>query len=146
MGIIPETCERITSEDYKKYSNRKKPGRISVLVNTRSEAVYLVPIGEEHIDFAGRIARKEDYPHLVPSHVDTEIQDSEPVIVGVVTGVCGLEIKLGVRHRIEDLEKAHDLTWRLINDSDLKVGRIRKNRIVIRYTVRNETGKYIDQQ
>jgi len=141
---MTETCQKLDSGTYNKYGNRKRNGRISLLVDTETETIYLVPKEEEHIDFAKRIAEPEHYPKLVPVHVDTEMQDAEPRIVGVITGVCGLEIKLEVRHDAKDLEKAHDIAWKLINISEIHTGKIREDRIVMRYAVRNARSTYMD--
>lgn len=135
----PETCERITLDTYLKYGNRKKDGRISFFVDTRNDSVYLVPRDIEHIEFVKYIAKLHDYSRIIPTHVDTELHGDELFVIGILTGVSGLEIKLNVRHSHEDLEIAHDVTWNLINSSDVKVGKLRENRIVTWYGTREDS-------
>ena len=128
----PETCQKLTPGIYDKYGNRKRNGRISLFIDTNTETAYLVPKEEEHIDFAKRLVQ-QDYSRLVPVHIDTEMRDTKHRIVGMIIGVSGLEVRLGVRHDIEDLKKAHDVAWKLVNSSDIPVGKIREDRIIMRY-------------
>ncbi len=132
-----EICDKLTLDTYIRYGNRKKPGRISFLVDVGTETIYPVPREIEHIDYAMEILGEAPLPdnckRLVPSHIDTQLCDSIPRVVGVITGVSGLEISLGIKHTRDDLRRAHDTIWNLINQGEIGISKVNENKIVERY-------------
>lgn len=116
------------------YGNRKKPGRVSVFTDVENNKIYPVPINEEHINFVKRIATPSYYEKIVPTHIDLERNEKGlEEVVRVITGECGLEIKGGVRHKYEDLKKAHALVFEFINKGEFPIGELKENKIVTRY-------------
>jgi len=65
------------------------------------------------------------------SHVDI-LYDGEIKVIGVITGVCGLEEKLWIRHYKRDLVTAHRKIFDILSISNLKV-ELSENTIVKRY-------------
>jgi len=129
----PKLCEQISLDSYLQYGDRKKPGRISLLCDLEADEIYFVPKEIEHIDFAKILddQNKRNYEKLIPSHVDI-LYDGEIKVIGVITGVCGLEEKLGIRHYKRDLVTAHRKIFDILSISNLKV-ELSENTIVKRY-------------
>ncbi len=124
------------------YGNRKEPGRVSIFTDLRDNNIYIVPRNEEHIDFVKRIASPSEYEKIVPTHIDLRTAaDGIEEVIRVITGESGLEIKGGVKHSYEDLQKAHDLAWQFIDkgcvNGEIRIGKIEENKIVERYLLRN---------
>jgi len=110
-----KSSDRLTYALISEYGDRKVHGRISVIIDTKSNSVYVVPREEEHIEFISRLLGTEELDpmscqYLIPSHIQIGIneQTSEQEVQGFFTGVCGLEIGLGARHPKEALHAAHE--------------------------------------
>ena len=106
----PEICTTLTLDNYLKYGDRKVPGRISLFVNSPNAETYFVPIDTEHIVLAKYLVAKSYariLSDLVPVHIDTQLDAGEPCITGIITGASGMEIGYGVRHSLDELQRAH---------------------------------------
>jgi len=128
---MPRTYESLTHSLLNSFGDRKKPGRLSIFVDVEEERIYAVPRETEHIDYAKKL--NVDYDKLIPVHIDTENYDGLERVVGVVTGVSGLEISGRVRHLASDLEKAHELAWDFIKKGEISVGEVEEDRINYKY-------------
>ena len=99
------------------YGGRKRAGRISILVDTTSGDVHLVPRNIEHIDYvAQQLFKTEDYDEireraqpLIPSHIEVIInpETGREEVTSIHTGDSGLEIRYGVRHPEKALLRGH---------------------------------------
>ncbi len=123
--------ESLTWSTVSSFGGRKEPGRVSVLVDTVDETVYLVPRDMEHIDFAQNVLQRapESMHSLVPSHIDI---DEALEQIKILTGVCGLEILLRVRHSPDELDRAHERTKEYVARGEIPYP-IVDDRIVLDY-------------
>jgi len=123
--------EKLTKDVYMQYGDRKKPGRISVLVDVVSEKIYAVPKYVEHIIYAPKLKKqcKIPYEKLVPAHIDTNGAE----VIGVSAGYSGLEQRMGIRHSEEDLKKAKELIWQFVNSGSIPKGKIMEDAIATKY-------------
>lgn len=122
----------MTRELFEVFGNRKHEGLFAAFVNVRTEEIIPVPIGVEHIEFASRLlhlapsdikAHPDVASHLVASYLQVEMNKEGPIIVGVLTGVCGMNLGYGVRHMREDLEKAHALMLQFALAGDIPLAK-----------------------
>lgn len=109
--------ERLTESLFEEYGNRKKVGRLSIVVDTESFVAYAVPIGVEHIDFLRAGFGKED-SKFVPVHIDL---NSNYDVEAIITGESGVEQGYGVRHTSEQLDIAHQKALELVANSPFLV-------------------------
>ncbi len=134
---------RLTSGLYSSYVGRKGAGIISLVINTRTKEIMLVPQELEHIQFAAKILggsveeivqNPSIAEHLVPVILETEEQPGDPVpkVIGIATGTSGMELGYGVRHTISDLELAHKIALDFASRGDLSID-LRKSVIVKRF-------------
>lgn len=115
---------------FNNYGDRKKQGRLSVLVDVKSGNVHPVPKDKEHIDFARSLGITLE--QLVPSHIDIE-QES----INIITGVCGMEIGFGIRHKRKDLETAHERILEYISNGEIRYQHLGW-KIIYRYVAHHE--------
>lgn len=120
--------------------DRKKPGRLSILVDLVEDKIYAVPCDIEHIDFAREILgfgpeeNGKRYTKLIPSHIDCVKKDGLEIVAGVITGVSGIEIGYGVRHRKEDVSLANVKTLDFVAKGDVEISRDLENEVCMKYT------------
>ncbi len=100
-----EAYEALTENLIKEYGDRKKSGRLSIVVDTTNNEIYPVPQDAEHIDFMRIYFPGRDYKPLVPFHIDME----NGQIVELTHGQTGLELKLGVTHPHSAINSARTL-------------------------------------
>lgn len=136
-----ESYPALTQPILEAYGGRKQKDFICVFVNVKTNEVIPVPINQEHINFAANIlsVRRKDIisnPFLCSHLIPSIIQITNKKIVAVVTGASGLEVGFKVKHKLEDLQKAHTLVWNFINLGDIEVGKIIENRIVERFAIK----------
>ena len=94
--------------------------------------MYPVPETMEHIDFACKILRitlkefleyRQDFikaiENLVPSNI--EIDPTALTVVGIGTGISGMELGYGIRHTEEQLVKAHAIVKEFVENGDFPV-------------------------
>jgi len=119
---------------FNNYGNRKKPGRISIVIDLDEEKIYPVPRKVEHLDFAKD--KFLEHERIIPSHIDLEPNGCGlEKVVGIITGISGLEISGGVRHKKEDLEKAHAISWDFVKNGEIKIGDVKEDEVVYKYSV-----------
>ena len=134
--------DKLTHDTYIQYGDRKKLGRISVLVDVCSSNVYPVPKNIEHIQYAPKLKRQHaiSYEKLVPAHIDTNGME----ITGLSIGYSGLEQKMKVRHTEEDLKKAREIMWDFIRNGLIPVGTLQEDSIASRY-VDKSLDRHVDK-
>lgn len=117
------------------YGGRKKPGRLSIFVDTMTGDVYPVPINVEHVDVARRIwgEDRERLQYVVPVHIDMQ-NDSfgQPWIVELITGESGMEALLHVEHSEEILRKAEACARNVLDRGDIHYAGHFSSRVVRR--------------
>lgn len=111
--------EKLTEETFQQHGNRKKEGRLSLIVDTDAFEAYAVPKNIEHIDFLREHFGKEDSKY-VPAHLDF---NSYKDIQAVIIGESGVEQGYGVRHTEEQLTKARQKVLELIVNSPFQTSR-----------------------
>ena len=126
------------------FLGRKNANALGVVTNVKTLEVFPVPQGTEHKDFVPTLlgidtGDLQDNPslaeHIIPSIIEFEQGTSNPyVIIGVLTGVSGLEIGLGVRHVKQDLEKAHAQVIKFAANGDFDVSDNIKSVINYKYS------------
>ncbi len=130
---------RLTWDIVKNYSDRKEEGLIALIVNTNTGEIHLVPRDIEHVDFVCRLLDinkkelKKDptiVSHIIPSMV---IINQEREVVGVITGVSGLELGWGVRHTREALERVHSIIHKFIENGEVPIGRLERDDIIYKF-------------
>lgn len=108
------------------HGDRKKPGRVSVIVNAATGAVYPVPRDVEHKDYICSLvhttpetlrANPSYIAALIPVHIDL---DAEHCVVGVLTGLSGFEEVYKVRHAPADLLNAHKRALEFVFRGELR--------------------------
>src|SRR3989344_5895139 len=101
----------LSSVDLEQYGDRKKLGRVSLLVDTLNEKIHFVSREMEHIDFIhGLESDSGQYHRYVPVHVDV----NDGMITKMLTGISGVELELKVRHSPKELREAHRLAREFI--------------------------------
>jgi hypothetical protein len=126
--------QKLTHALLEDYGDRKKPGNLSVVTDVLRGIITPVPRDVEHIVFVARYLKvtKEqfkDQPALAARIVPTNIQIENGTVVGVVTGICGMELGLGVRHTPDDLQKAHNLVMQFIAAGEFPAN-LRLNKVI----------------
>ncbi|MDP3917494.1 MAG: hypothetical protein Q8Q42_04395 [Nanoarchaeota archaeon] len=130
----------LTGDVFEKFGNRKRSGRLSLLVDMANENIYAVPIGVEHIDFVRELIGRDSFDTLkmrryIPVHVDRyPTPDWSGDVNGLVTGVSGMEISYGARHTKEDLRGAHQIVRKLIEKSNIEVN-LQEDKVIERYSI-----------
>ncbi|MBW2981990.1 hypothetical protein KY343_03865 [Candidatus Woesearchaeota archaeon] len=124
---MPDIIDVLSRELIEVYGSRKKEGRLSLLVDTTTNEIYIVPKDTEHIEFTKQIGTDPD--KVVPVHVD--FLDGR--VAGVITGESGLEQDLGVRHSHDDLNSANSTVYQLIIGSGLEISPGHRNKICVEY-------------
>lgn len=109
-----QAYEALTDEVVREYGDRKKPGRVSLVVDTLTSDIYLVPKNVEHIDFMKGNFSNRDYGLFVPFHLDMDNED----VVKLTPGESGLEYKLGVEHDNASIAIARVLVFEFIRKGD----------------------------
>ncbi len=131
-------CEGLTWETVRDYSGRKRPGRVSVVVNVPTGEIFPVPREQEHAEFLcellGRTeeeirAHPEYVERIVPVHIDLKKGE----VNYVETGASGSEEVYKVRHEIEDLIVAHQQAMHFIHNGTVKIPPQILTRIDTRY-------------
>lgn len=89
-----QTYEALTDEVIREYGDRKRLGRVSVVVDTLGSAIYVVPRDIEHIDFMALHFPNVNYGPFVPFHIDMDNRE----VADLIPGHTGLEYKLSVVH------------------------------------------------
>jgi hypothetical protein len=107
----------------KEFGSRKKPGRLSLVVDVETSDIYAVPKDTEHIDFIKQF--ETDPSYLVPVHLDF----SGGEVSGVIVGESGIEHGLGVRHSHADLNVANSDAYGLISKSGVQIAEDHKNKV-----------------
>ena len=109
--------EALTDEVIKDYGDRKRPGRVSIVVDTLGNVIYVVPKNIEHIDFMALHFPGVDYRPFVPFHID--ILDGE--VADLIPGHTGLEYKLGVEHDGASVAIARGMAFEFIRKGNKKI-------------------------
>ena len=124
-----------------KLGNRKDSGLLNLIIDVNKEELYIVPHIKEHIEIAAALLKKDKREflndsflgsHLIPSTI--EIKNGE--IIGVLTGVSGMEMGYGFLHTYEQLEKAHTLSLLFIGNGENPKNKGFKDRIIYKYTLK----------
>jgi len=124
-----KTIEKLEWGTFNGFGNRKKTGRLSILVDVNSKQIYPVPLKQEHIDFANRVKGISGLEKLIPSHIDIEEWSG---VIRVITGICGMEINFGIRHTSEDVERAHRIAVDYVKNGEISYESL-KEEIIYRY-------------
>ena len=112
-----QTYEALTDEVIRDYGDRKRPGRVSVVVDTLGNAIYIVPRNIEHIDFMALHFPGRDYSLFVPFHID--MVNGE--VADLIPEHTGLEYKLGVKHDGASIAVARVMTFEFIRKGNKKI-------------------------
>jgi len=124
------------------YFPRKKENQLCLIVDTKEEKIYPVPVKIEHIDFASRIIgykiteNLEDASKIVPSNIIMRVSgmnDISYVVEQIITGVSGMEIGYRLRHSHQQLEKAHELVRKFVDDGEFQKSKNFSEKIIKRY-------------
>jgi len=124
------------------YFPRKKENQLCLIVDTKEEKIYPVPVKIEHIDFASRIIgykiteNLEDASKIVPSNIIMGVSgmnDISYVVEQIITGVSGMEIGYRLRHSHQQLEKAHELVRKFVDDGEFQKSKNFSEKIIKRY-------------
>jgi len=124
------------------YFPRKKENQLCLIVDTKEEKIYPVPVKIEHIDFASRIIgykiteNLEDASKIVPSNIIMGVSgmnDISYVVEQIITGVSGMEIGYRLRHSHQQLEKAHKLVRKFVDDGEFQKSKNFSEKIIKRY-------------
>ncbi len=126
----------LTKRVFAIYANRKKPGRLGLIVDTRDNRVYIVPKDQEHIDYVKHLTKESNFSKLIPSYIDFEKVGNQVIVAGIETGYSGIERILGVKHESEDLEKAHSLVHSIVNKGEIPVVENITSRISFKFSTR----------
>ncbi|MBW2981992.1 hypothetical protein KY343_03875 [Candidatus Woesearchaeota archaeon] len=133
-----KSIEYLSKDVIQEFGGRKQAGVIALIIDVKEKKIYPVPHNLEHVDFAALLLDKKKgelkkNPQLAARLIPSTISIEEGKIVGVLTGVSGLEIGLKVKHKSSDLENAHGMVWACINLSEqlktVSVGKLKINRI-----------------
>lgn len=130
---------KLTPEVFARFGNRKKPGRIGLFVDTRNGDIYAVPKHEEHLDFIKQITDEQNFSKIIPSYIDLKEIGNVEKIFGVETGYSGVEIRLGIRHTPEDLQKAHSLTHVLVSEGEIPLAERIDSKITYKFSSKRKT-------
>lgn len=104
--------------------------------------VYPIPSDIEHVAFASFFLNKEIAdikadPATAQQLVPSIIIIRNDKVVGVATGVSGLEIGYNVRHSREALEATHQLVWQFVRKGELSVSEsLEEDRVIYKYALR----------
>lgn len=112
-----KSCEALTDDVLREYGDRKKSGRVSILVDTIKNEIYLVPRDVEHIDFMNSNFPDRNYEFFVPFHID--LRDGE--VVSLISGETGLEYRLRVQHPPYAVEVARGLTFEFLRKGNKRL-------------------------
>ena len=140
----PKPFNRLSWAVFNGYGSRKEQGLVSVVVDTETKLIYPVPLGEEHLEFVPKIIflEKNDvfenpprFSRFVPSLIETEFNPLTQSfqVLGVVTGISGLELGARVRHKKEQLELAHALVLDFVNRGELQVSEKFQHKLSLKY-------------
>jgi len=133
------SCDSLTQSVVNGYGNRKIFGRLSVLVDVSENLIYPLPRDLEHIEFV-----KAHFSELavnngtiVPSHIQLEMTSSGlEEVIGIITGVSGMEIGYGIRHDRIDLEKAHAAVLEFVNNGEFSISSHKQDKIEYKYAAK----------
>lgn len=121
------------------YIGRKKGGLISVMVNVETKEVIPIPRNVEHVDFTSALLGMErddlrNDPSRAARWIPSNIEVLGDEVIGVITGVSGLELGFRVRHTRADLQAAHDRVIQWVLEGELYVVEpLEKSEIVYRF-------------
>lgn len=147
MGSKIRPHARLTWSIVSSFSGRKKPGRISILVDTVTGNVYVVPRKQEHVDYAKEIFginAPEFLPplakNIIPSHLEVLVNPETGMeeVTSIHTGDCGLEIRYGVRHSRDALYKGHKLAKCFVFQGEVPVAETLRESVNERYVLQTE--------
>ncbi len=129
-------ADLLTQKLIEMYGNRKRKGRLSVVVNTSNSDVYVVPKNKEHINYClnlvGDDVRKLE--KIVPSHINYDTVESLYEVISIITGESGMERGYGVRHRHDDLNIAHQRVLDFVHNGKIFVHPNLESRIIYDYS------------
>ncbi len=130
---------RLTWDLVERFGGRKAEGLFSILINTNSGEIYIVPREIEHIDFACRLLNieRDEFKrepqiasHLIPVHIKI---NGEGFVEKIVTGISGLEL-YGVRHTKIAVETAHAIAHKFVEKGEVPILRkLEEDRIVYQF-------------
>lgn len=128
----------ISKEILQAFGGRKHEGLLSVIVDTKTNKIYVVPHTMEHVNAACELLgitknALESNPTLAERLIPINILIRDDLIVGVMNGRSGMEMGYKVTHPKKANDKAHGLIWNLIAQSadsgGLQVGKIEFDKI-----------------
>ncbi len=118
-----KTLDRFTYGLIGQYGDRKKPGRLSVFIDLNNQPALIYPVTRdiEHVDLARKLyeGQPEKLARLIPVHIDLHAPLGIEQVVGLLTGECGMEALLSIKHTRKDLETAHTLAQHFIANGEI---------------------------
>ncbi len=139
----PRIVKRLTWSAVNSFGNRKRPGRLSVIVDmTKKGVVYAVPREIEHKDYLCEILHTTQEhimgapgiaARLIPVHIDLPCDTVE----GIVVGLSGAEQAYGIRHSNEDLQNSARRAQEFILNGEVPYHEPIHTKIDYRYSERN---------
>lgn len=127
LGFKMDSYKSLTSRLIEEFGDRKKQGRLSIIVNLLDDKIYPIPKGKEHIEFGIELVGDiRKLSKVIPSHIDYRNIEGLYEIYRIITGESGMEEGYGVRHSCEDLNYAHSKVFDFVHTAedvfvDLKV-------------------------
>lgn len=144
-----KTYRYLTKSIVSRFGDRKAAGFVSIIIDTNSGEIYFVPRDMEHIDFLCKILSVnkihiQQNPstalHLIPSIIEIKEENLSGFyrdsVAGVLTGFSGAESGYNIRHKKKDLESAHAIALKFVEDGDIVKNSEFKDQIVYRYAVK----------
>lgn len=111
-----KNIESITESVWREFGDRKEDGRIDFVVDVHSGNFYAVPKNVEHKDFTPEISCGK--PGFVPVQLRVQ-KGNRYALCRILVGASSHESTTNVVHSNPDLVKALNLTWELIQRSQL---------------------------
>ena len=134
------THDRLTYNLFDNFGDRKETGRVSTLTDLETGLIHIVPREIEHINFAYGILNADEIEverlaKLIPTHVGIErLAEDGLQVISLLSGICGLEIGLRVRHTRAQLQEGHERIREFVANGEIPVLRpLREDKILYKY-------------
>ena len=140
--MTTKCADKLTWSAVNSFGGRKKPGRVSIIVDEGSGMTYLVPREIEHKDYLCEIlsttpealrGKPERASRLIPAHIDLVGDNVESLLIGL----SGAEETYNIRHSRKDLEEAARFTRAFVEHGEVPISGDLKVKIDYRYAEKN---------
>lgn len=107
--------DKITEELLVKFGDRKRKGRLDLVLNIRTREIYPVPKQIEHKEFIPTIPGYDNKNSS--DYIPIQFRLKQGVVKEILTGASSYEADSKIRHKITDLKRAHAIAWELAANS-----------------------------